>query len=143
MREVPKKMRFDLSDAIENAIYRKEVGLIVPTPEAILAPLPKCNHRKGGFAASERPEDIKRAMEKGDSIYHSVIHHRLPHGGVMVLCTRCQKEWHPANPTTGEPATDGWADAVEFLTDNQPSGSSRFFVPTKVVFQAPVKALCN
>ncbi len=70
---------------------------------------------------------------QGDDANRSVIHHVLPAGGIMVLCQRCLKEWHPANKWNTEngeqrslPATPGWEDAVQWNTDNSPSGSSRF-----------------
>ena len=71
---------------------------------------------------------------EGDDPKYAVIKHRLPYGGVMVLCQRCGKEWHPANPyfvndfgrVENKPADTGWAEAVRFPTDNTASGSSLF-----------------
>lgn len=86
-----------------------------------------CNHRKGGRGA----EAVMRGQ--GDDSARSVIFHKLPNGGTMVLCQRCGKEWHPANKWNTEngkhvplPATPGWEDAIMWNTDNSPSGSSTF-----------------
>lgn len=87
----------------------------------------RCNHRKGGRG----PDAVMRGI--GDDSNRSVIFHKLPAGGTMVLCQRCGKEWHPANKWNTEngklapiPATPGWDEAIQFNTDNSPSGSSTF-----------------
>ena len=86
-----------------------------------------CNHRKGGRG----PDAVMRG--RGDDANRCVIFHKLPVGGTMVLCQRCGKEWMPANKWNTEngiikplPATPGWEDAIQWNTDNSPSGSSTF-----------------
>lgn len=81
----------------------------------------RCNHRKGGV-------DMRASAKQGDSNYHSVIHHTGTYGGTTVLCTRCCKLWLPQDPDNGGKPTPGYAEAIRFQTDNQPSSS--------VVFQA-------
>lgn len=87
----------------------------------------RCNHRKGGRG----PDAVMRGI--GDDSNRSIIHHKLPDGGIMVLCQRCGKEWYPARKWNSEDgilrpiaATLGWEEAVQWNTDNSPSGSSTF-----------------
>lgn len=79
-----------------------------------------CNHRKGGIGA----EAVMRGQ--GSDAMYAVIKHKLPHGKYFVLCQRCGKEWHPPVPILGEKGTPGYNDAVNWPTDNSPSGSSTF-----------------
>lgn len=86
-----------------------------------------CNHRKGGRGA----EGVMRGQ--GDDAMYAVIKHKMPINDFMVLCTRCGKEWQPANRWNTEngklvplAATPGWAEAVQWPTDNSPSGSGIF-----------------
>jgi hypothetical protein len=87
----------------------------------------RCNHRKGGMGA----DAVMRGM--GQDGAYAVIKHRLPHREFMVLCQRCGKEWHPANKWNVEngeikplPASEGWAEAMNYPSDNSPSASSDF-----------------
>jgi hypothetical protein len=86
-----------------------------------------CNHRKGGRGA----DAVMRGQ--GDDSMYSVVKHKLPAGSHFVLCQRCGKEWHPANKWNIEggkivpiPATPGWAEAMQWPTDNSMSASSTF-----------------
>lgn len=86
-----------------------------------------CNHRKGGIDAQALIHG------EGTSDKYCVVKHGLPNGNFFVICTRCNKEWHPARPYNVEggvlrplPPTPGWAEAVAFPTDNTASASSRF-----------------
>lgn len=79
-----------------------------------------CNHRKGGIGA----EAVMRGQ--GTDAMYAVIKHKLPNGRYFVLCQRCGKEWHPGFPLLGEKETLGYREAVNFATDNSPSGSSTF-----------------
>jgi len=86
-----------------------------------------CNHRKGGIDAQSL------IYGEGTSDKYCVIKHGLPNGNFFVICSRCNKEWHPARPYNVEggalrplPATPGWAEAVAWPTDNTASASSRF-----------------
>ena len=86
-----------------------------------------CNHRKGGTDARSI------IYGEGTSDMRSVIRHGLPSGNFMAICTRCNKEWHPAKPFNVEggklkpiPATEGWLEMISAPTDNTASASSSF-----------------
>lgn len=79
-----------------------------------------CNHHKGGIGA----EAVMRGQ--GSDAMYAVIKHRLPCNRYMILCQRCGKEWHPAQPLFGIKATAGYDEALRFTTDNSPSSSSTF-----------------
>jgi len=79
-----------------------------------------CNHRKGGIGA----EAVMRGQ--GSDAMYAVFKHRLPCNRYFVLCSRCGKEWHPAQPIFGIKATAGYDEAINFPTDNSPSSSSTF-----------------
>jgi len=79
-----------------------------------------CNHRKGGIGA----EAVMRGQ--GTDAMYAVIKHKLPCNRYFVLCQRCGKEWHPAQPLFGIKATEGYDEAIRFPSDNTPSGSSTF-----------------
>lgn len=80
-----------------------------------------CNHRQGG--------SVLGFPLSGTSNSYSVITHRLPSGGVMAMCTRCLKEWHPMNFTDKTPATSEWEYAICFESTNCMSESSQFAIP--------------
>jgi hypothetical protein len=86
-----------------------------------------CNHLKGGTGA----EAFLRGQ--GDSPYYAVIKHKLPCNKYMVLCQRCGKEWHPAQPVFGIEATPGYEQAISFNTNNTASGSTAFFFEKEAV----------
>jgi len=79
-----------------------------------------CNHLKGGVGA----EAFLRGL--GDSPYYAIIKHKLPCNKYMVLCQRCGKEWHPAQPLFGIAETPGYQQALAYNTNNTASGSSTF-----------------
>ena len=79
-----------------------------------------CNHLKGGTGA----EAFLRGM--GDSPYYAVIKHKLPCNKYFVLCQRCGKEWHPAQPLFGITETPGYQDAIAYNTNNTASTSTTF-----------------
>lgn len=79
-----------------------------------------CNHLKGGTGA----EAFLRGL--GDSPYYAVIKHKLPCNKYFVLCQRCGKEWHPAQPLFGIEETLGYQQAIAFNTNNSASGSTSF-----------------
>lgn len=79
-----------------------------------------CNHLKGGVGA----EAFLRGL--GDSPYYAIIKHKLPCNKYMVLCQRCGKEWHPAQPLFGIKETAGYDEAIRYNTNNTASGSSTF-----------------
>ena len=79
-----------------------------------------CNHLKGGTGA----EAFIRGQ--GDSPYYAVIKHKKPNGKWMVLCQRCNREWHEGSPKTGELETPGFQEAIRFNTNNSTSSSTTF-----------------
>lgn len=84
----------------------------------------ECNHRKGG-------KNLEGARGRGTDDKYAVIRHQLPFGQWMVLCTRCHKVWLPpdiAERMGRKPDPDGYKEALEWNTDNEPSGSSLFIV---------------
>lgn len=88
-----------------------------------------CNHRKGG----EGGPAVVRG--EGDDDERCIAKHRLPIGKWMVLCLRCGKEWHDANPYNVEngkvkpkPATPGFDEAIRWPTKNKSSLSSTFLI---------------
>lgn len=85
-----------------------------------------CNHRKGGIGA----DAVMRGQ--GTDAMYAVIKHKLPNGRYFVLCQRCGKEWHPGFPLLSEVETKGYKEALNFPTDNSPSGSSTFIFEKSV-----------
>jgi hypothetical protein len=81
-----------------------------------------CNHLKGGFGVSA----VMQGQGDGRLGGYAVIKHRKPNGTYMVLCTRCNKEWHDQDRILGTPATPGFSEAIRFNTDNSPSSSTTF-----------------
>lgn len=79
-----------------------------------------CTHRMGG--------SVSNFPLGGNAKQYSVITHRLPSGGLMALCTRCLKEWHPINFPDRKPATPGWEDAIHYETTNFTSESGQFAI---------------
>lgn len=91
----------------------------------IIAQQSLCSHKKGGKGLS--------GILKGNSSHHSTNQHTYPWGEVVVICTRCGKEW--AKPKADLKAKDPalykkflleYKEALEFETDNEPSGSQIF-----------------
>ena len=81
-----------------------------------------CNHLKGGNvgALGSRSQGAERAriadgLRHGGGRQHSVIKHQLSNGNFMVICTRCGMKWTKNTP--------GYAQAIEFETNNAPSSS--------------------
>ncbi len=93
-----------------------------------------CNHRKGGIGA----EAVMRGQ--GTDAMYAVIKHKLPNGRYFILCQRCGKEWHPAEPLFGVKATPGYDEALRFPSDNSPSGSSTFLFERTESFSERTKA---
>ena len=89
-----------------------------------------CLHRKGGKNTE--------GFSNGNSPNYSVIKHTLPQGGVMIVCQRCPKEWHPPVRSNFATGAEGAAEykaalldyraALNFPTDNEPSGTQIFAV---------------
>jgi hypothetical protein len=82
-----------------------------------------CNHRKGGIGH----EAVMRGQ--GTDAMYSVWKHKQPNGTWFVLCSRCGKEWHQEFRVQGrliEAGTPGFLDAINYPSDNSPSGSAVF-----------------
>jgi hypothetical protein len=120
-RESVAKIRAERANKLAAAQMRKNSTLnFLAQREATQS---HCNHRKGGRGA----DAIQRG--EGQAAEYAVAKHRLPHGKFMVLCLRCNKEWHPGIVVNGvviSVETPGYAEALNFPTDNTASGSSTF-----------------
>jgi hypothetical protein len=79
-----------------------------------------CRHRKGGIGA----EAVMRG--EGTSAMYCVAKHKKPNGRWMVMCMRCGAEWHQGYELLNEAETPGFREAIQWPTDNSPSGSSTF-----------------
>jgi len=79
-----------------------------------------CNHRKGGTGAGAVING-----EGSDSMF-AIFKHKLPDGKYFVLCSRCGREWRAGNKILNIPETPGFSEAINWPTDNSPSGSSTF-----------------
>lgn len=94
-----------------------------------------CKHKKGGRN--------KEGFAKGNSANYAVIQHTYPAGETIVLCQRCDKEWRmPAiqlkatDPAAYERQLREYRIALEWPTDNEPSGT-RLFLITEGTPSAP------
>ncbi|HEX3682208.1 MAG TPA: hypothetical protein VHU83_06665 [Bryobacteraceae bacterium] len=78
-----------------------------------------CTHMKGGL-------DVQGVKGNGtDSANYSIIKHRMPHGKIMLLCTRCQLMKMPGDP--------GYDEMFRLPTKNTMSESAQFtFTPITV-----------
>jgi len=84
-----------------------------------------CNHRKGG-------KDYASTQKRGDGDNYAVVKHTFPLGDTAVICTRCLFIWK--HGTSAEKMPDGspnptgisYKEAINFPTDNTPSGSVQF-----------------
>lgn len=122
-----KKLKQDAFDS-KNKAVRQFIEIRTQRQE-------ECNHRKGGHGAYA----VDRGQ--GTDVFHAVIKHRKPNGRLMILCQRCNKEWHEAFWVGGvlmEPETPGFQEAKNFITDNQSSGSGSFFY-SPVYENKPIK----
>lgn len=103
-----KKLRAD-SERIK--LTRKQVETeIQATEKAKKARQKACNHRKGGLGVE--------GLSKGEDAKYSIWKHTYVNGKMIVMCSRCQKEWKPGDPD--------YAEAMQFPTDNTPSGGVTF-----------------
>lgn len=76
----------------------------------------QCNHRKGGL-------NVEGLVQgQGADALFAVNKQTHLDGRVWVLCTRCGKEWWPGD--------EGYRDAMTYPTDNIPSQSVTFNIPT-------------
>jgi hypothetical protein len=85
-----------------------------------------CNHRKGGIGH----ESVMRGQ--GTDAMYAVWKHKQPNGTWLVLCSRCGKEWRGEFRVQGRlieaavPSQTEFLQAINFPSDNSPSGSSSF-----------------
>ena len=86
-----------------------------------------CRHKKGG--------KNKEGFLNGNDSNYSVQRHTYPWGQVEVLCTRCQKTWNKpadalkaADPKAYKAAMEEYRMALEWPTDNEPSGTQLFLI---------------
>lgn len=85
-----------------------------------------CKHRKGG--------KNKEGIVKGHDSNFAVIQHTYPWGEVVVMCTRCTKEWRKPKRSENLSAEeyrermDAYKEALSWPTDNEPSGTQLFLI---------------
>lgn len=86
-----------------------------------------CKHRKGGRN--------KEGLNKGNSPNYAVIQNTFPNGEVRVICQRCGKAWEQPSldlkaekPTLYNQQLRDYQRALEFPTDNEPSGTQIFLI---------------
>lgn len=96
-----------------------------------------CKHRKGG-------QDLEGILNGTDNFY-SVVKNTYPWGELGVICTRCNKEWRKpseelskTNPELYAQQLAEYRAAINFPTDNQPSGTQIFLITKE---PAPVNAV--
>ncbi|HVO91791.1 MAG TPA: hypothetical protein VMT22_03070 [Terriglobales bacterium] len=90
-----------------------------------------CKHRKGG-------KNLEGILKGHDSNY-SVIQNTYPWGETVVMCTRCCKEWREGVPFANPPIprTPGFETAIEWPTDNEPSGTQLFLIQKNPNYKPP------
>lgn len=98
--------------------------------EQIKAQQSVCKHRKGG-------KNLDGIVNGHDSNY-SVIKHMYAWGELGVMCSRCGKEWRQPKPEDFGKTKEGkeefkeavrvYTEAVNFPTDNEPSGTQLFVI---------------
>jgi hypothetical protein len=86
-----------------------------------------CRHHKGGKGS--------QGFLNGNDKDYSVIKHTYPTGELVVMCTRCQNEWRKPplelrkeDPKEYRRLMQEYQDAVNFPTDNEPSGTQIFLI---------------
>ncbi len=117
-REQVAKLRAQINQKLENARTR-DVSIKNYMKQRDMQQ-ENCNHFKGGTGAEAF------LAGQGDSPYRAIIKHKLPCNRYFVLCQRCGKEWHPAQPLFNIPETPGYQQALTWPTNNSASGSSTF-----------------
>lgn len=97
----------------------------------------RCRHKKGGRN--------KEGLDRGNSADYAVIQNTFPAGNVEVMCQRCHKEWRvpllelkATNPDLYLKQLREYRIALEWPTDNEPSGTQIFLI-TKHSEQPPVR----
>jgi hypothetical protein len=86
-----------------------------------------CKHKKGG---RNRP-----GLARGTDANYAVVVNTMPTGEVIVICQRCAKKWEAptAELKRSDPAAFAiqmaeYRRALEFPTDNEPSGTQLFLI---------------
>lgn len=95
--------------------------------KAVQAEQAFCKHKKGG-------KNLEGVLNGNDTNY-SVQKHTYPWGELTVICTRCGKEWRKpsealkaSDPKEWRRQNTEYLEAVNFPTDNEPSGTQIFVV---------------
>lgn len=82
-----------------------------------------CNHRKGGLGVENF------TMGNGSGGVYAIAVNTYPWQETVVMCLRCEKEWHPptckCNPRRPNTAEE-YSEACRFPTDNSPSTAVTF-----------------
>jgi uncharacterized protein len=86
-----------------------------------------CKHKKGG-------KNLEGIINGNDPNY-SVIKHTYATGEVEVLCSRCGKQWkepkaalRKTDPEKYKEQMEEYREAINFPTDNEPSGTQLFMI---------------
>lgn len=86
-----------------------------------------CKHKKGGRN--------KAGLDRGTDSNYAVIQHTMPVGEVIVICQRCGAIWgNPpialkrSDPEAYQIAARNYRRALEWPTDNEPSGTQLFLI---------------
>jgi hypothetical protein len=86
-----------------------------------------CKHKKGGRN--------KGGLDRGTDSNYAVIQHTMPVGEVIVLCQRCGAIWSnppialkKSDPEAYAVAARNYRKALEWPTDNEPSGTQLFLI---------------
>lgn len=89
-----------------------------------------CQHRKGGRGTA--------GLYTGNDQNYAVITHHCSHGKTIVICQRCGKLWAAPEPLSAKPTQQQkeeyraelaeYRRALNFPTDNEPSGSTLFTI---------------
>lgn len=89
-----------------------------------------CTHRKGGKGNA--------LMEnKGNSGEYAIALQGMPDGSVHVWCTRCFAHWEPGATAAKHPTGIAYEEALNWPTDNSPSGTVLFRFPSRPAPEEP------
>lgn len=124
----------DLTYRVQNERNRREMVMrnhksqqdtIAKINRDIIAKQSVCKHKKGGKNLA--------GIVNGNSSDYSIWKHTYPWGAVEVICSRCGKTWNkPAialrksDPKAYRAQMEEYNEAINWPTDNEPSGSVLF-----------------
>jgi hypothetical protein len=125
LRENVANMKAQRAQRIEERVHMAETFKANERSEAARRAV--CRHRKGGKG--------KAGFLNGSDNYYSVIHHTYPMGDLVIMCSRCQMEWRKpplelrkANPAEYRKQMQAYQTALDWPTDNEPSGTQLFTI---------------